>query len=145
MDVLDGNALAKGRDYFQFGGIDLSPDQTLLAWSFDGNGAEFFELKVRDTAKGQDLADILANTAGDAAWATDGKSLFYTLQDENHRPLKIFHHRLGEDPQAAHGVEHHQHDHRNLADHSRAAGAELAHRDDIQTFVDFIDADEKRS
>ncbi|WP_421695821.1 S9 family peptidase [Aestuariivirga sp.] len=93
--LLDGNALAKDRDYFQFGGIDLTPDQRLLAWSFDGNGSEFYELRVREAGTEKDLADILENTAGEATWAADGKSFFYTLQDENHRPLKTYHHRLG--------------------------------------------------
>ena len=93
--LLDGNALAKGREYFRFGGTDLSPDHKLIAWSFDGNGSEFYELRVRDTATGQDMADILENTAGDAVWAADGKSFFYTLQDDNHRPLKTYRHVLG--------------------------------------------------
>ena len=93
--ILDGNALAKGREYFRFGGIAMSPDQRLAAWSFDGNGSEFYELKVRDVAAGSDLPDLLQNTAGGATWAADGKTFFYTLQDENHRPLKTFRHRLG--------------------------------------------------
>jgi len=93
--LLDGNALAKGREYFRFGGIDMSPDHSLIAWSFDGNGSEFYELRVRDAATGQDHADVLENTAGEATWAADGKSFFYTLQDENHRPLKTFRHVLG--------------------------------------------------
>jgi oligopeptidase B len=93
--LLDGNELAKGRGYFRFGGMDLTPDHKLLAWSFDGNGSEFYELRVRDTATGQDGTDILENTAGGAIWTADGKSLFYTLQDENHRPLKTFRHALG--------------------------------------------------
>ena len=38
---------------------------------------------------------MLENTAGDATWAADGKSFFYTLQDENHRPLKTYRHVLG--------------------------------------------------
>ena len=93
--LLDGNALAKGRDYFRFGGMDLSPDHKLIAWTFDGNGSEFYELRLRDTGTGHDMGDVLHNTAGDATWASDGKSFFYTLQDENHRPLKIFRHVLG--------------------------------------------------
>jgi oligopeptidase B len=94
--LLDGNALSKGTDYFHFGGIDISPDQSLGAWSFDNKGSEFYELRVRDLASGEDLPDVLQNTAGDAIWAADGKSFFYTLQDDNHRPLKTFHHILGQ-------------------------------------------------
>ncbi len=93
--LLDGNALATGRDYFRFGGTDLSPDHKLIAWSFDGNGSEFYELRVRDTGTGHDIEDVLHNTAGEATWTADGKSFFYTLQDENHRPLKTFRHVLG--------------------------------------------------
>jgi oligopeptidase B len=93
--LLDGNALATGREYFRFGGVDLSPDHKLIAWSFDGNGSEFYELRLRDAETGADHTDVLHNTAGEATWAADGKSFFYTLQDDNHRPLKTFRHVLG--------------------------------------------------
>lgn len=92
--LLDGNELGKGRAYFRFGGISMSPDHQLAAWSFDGNGSEFYELRVRDTATGQDIGDALQNTTGSATWAADGKSYFYTLQDEHHRPLKTYRHVL---------------------------------------------------
>ncbi len=98
--LLDGNELSKGREYFRFGGISMSPDHKLAAWSFDGNGSEFYELRVRDTATGVDCDDVLQNTAGGATWTADGKSYFYTLQDDNHRPLKTFRHILGT-PQSA--------------------------------------------
>lgn len=98
--LLDGNALAHGKEYFQFGSVDLAPDQGLMAWSFDDKGSEFYDLVLRDTLTGTDLPDRLTNTVGEAVWAADGKSFFYTLQDENHRPLKVFHHLLGT-PQGA--------------------------------------------
>jgi oligopeptidase B len=107
--LLDGNELAKGRDYFRFGGIAMSPDHRLAAWSFDGNGSEFYELRVRDTGTGVDLADVLLNTTGVAVWSTYGKSLFYTLQDDNHRPLKTFQHILGT-PQSADRLVYEEHD-----------------------------------
>ena len=50
---------------------------------------------MRDAATGADPTDVLQNTAGEAVWAADGRSFFYTLQDDNHRPLKIFRHVLG--------------------------------------------------
>jgi len=98
--ILDGNELARGREYFRFGGIAMSPDHKVAAWAFDDKGSEFYELRVRDVASEEDHADVLQNTAGGATWAADGKSYFYTLQDENHRPLKTFQHVLGH-PQAA--------------------------------------------
>jgi oligopeptidase B len=98
--LLDGNALARGREYFRFGGVDISPDQSLIAWSFDGNGSEFYELRVREAETGAEHDEILQNTAGEATWTADGGSFFYTLQDDNHRPLKTFRHVLGT-PQSA--------------------------------------------
>jgi oligopeptidase B len=93
--LFDGNALAKGHEYFSFGDIAISPDHSLAAWSYDDKGSEFYDLRVRDLASGKDHDDLLTNTAGGAVWARDGKSIFYTLQDENHRPLKTFRHVLG--------------------------------------------------
>ncbi len=93
--MFDGDALAKGHAYFSFGGIVLSPDHCLAAWSYDNKGSEFYELRIRDLNSGADHDDLLLNTSGGAVWAADGKSIFYTTQDENHRPLKTYRHLLG--------------------------------------------------
>lgn len=98
--LFDGNDLARGRDYFRFGGITVTPDHALAAWSYDDKGSEFYEMRVRDLTSGAELGDSLENTSGDATWAADGKSFFYTLQDDNHRPLKTYLHVLGT-PQSA--------------------------------------------
>lgn len=94
--LFDGDLLAKGHDYFNFGGISVSPDQSLAAWSYDNKGSEFYDLRIRDLATGRDHDDVLVNTSGGAVWATDGKTIFYTTQDENHRPLKTYRHTLGD-------------------------------------------------
>jgi oligopeptidase B len=93
--LLDGNKEAEGKAYFRVGGMSRSPDHKLGAWSFDDKGSEFYRLQVRDLTTGQDGGDVLERTAGGGAWAADGKSFFYTLQDDNHRPLKVFRHGLG--------------------------------------------------
>ncbi len=93
--LLNGDQLAQGTEYFSFGGFGVSPDHRLAAWSVDDKGSEFDTLRVRDLEAGRDLGDILLNVAGGATWASDSKSFFYTLQDENHRPLKVYHHVLG--------------------------------------------------
>lgn len=93
--MLDGNALSKGKAFFRFGDVSISPDQSLAAWSFDDKGSEFYRLQIRELASGSDRTETVDNTTGDASWASDGKSFFYTLQDDNHRPLKVFRHVLG--------------------------------------------------
>jgi oligopeptidase B len=93
--LFDGNALAEGKSYFSFGGIAVSPDHALAAWSFDDKGSEFYTMKFRNLATGTDSALELTNTGGGAVWSPDQSHVYYTLQDNNHRPLKTFRHRLG--------------------------------------------------
>ncbi|CAN5275409.1 hypothetical protein BH10PSE7_BH10PSE7_23390 [soil metagenome] len=98
--LIDGNKEGEGKPFFRFGGLSVSPDHTRLAWSFDDKGSEFYRIHVRELLTGTDLADEVANTAGGAVWTADGKSILYTHQDENHRPLKIYRHMLGTDATA---------------------------------------------
>ena len=97
--LLDGDKEAAGKDYFRLSGIDHCTDHSLGIWGYDDKGSEYFTLRIRDLSTGDDLADVIANTGGDGAWAPDGRSFFYTVLDENHRPSKIFHHVIGT-PQA---------------------------------------------
>ncbi|MEI8239655.1 MAG: S9 family peptidase, partial [Actinomycetota bacterium] len=99
--VLDENAEATGHDYFSLGAFDVNPQQTLLAWSHDTDGGEYYTIRFRDLATGADLADELVDTAwGGTAWSADGTTLFYVTPDEQMRPCTVWHHRLGT-PQSA--------------------------------------------
>ncbi|WP_026381188.1 S9 family peptidase [Afifella pfennigii] len=93
--LLDGNALAEGHAYFKIGGAAHSPDHRRLAWSFDDAGSEFYTLQVRNLESGEDIADLIPDTSGGAIWSADGQHLFYVRLDANHRPSKVFRHRLG--------------------------------------------------
>jgi oligopeptidase B len=93
--MLDGNALAAGHSYFRIGGAAHSPDHKLLAWSHDEAGSEFFTISVRDLASRTDLADTLPDAAGTGVWSADSRHLFYVKLDANHRPSRVFRHRLG--------------------------------------------------
>lgn len=93
--LLNGDKENEGKSYFRLSGLDHSTDHSRGIWGYDDKGSEYFTLKVRDLETGKDLADVLENTGGGGVWAPDGKSFFYTLQDENHRPSKIFHHIVG--------------------------------------------------
>ncbi|OJF95853.1 S9 family peptidase [Pararhizobium antarcticum] len=97
--LLDGDKEAEGKAYFRLAGIDHSTDHARGIWGYDDKGSEYYTLRIRDLSTGEDLDDVIENTGGGGAWAPDGKSFFYTVLDENHRPSKIFHHIVGE-PQA---------------------------------------------
>ena len=93
--ILDGDALAKQSEYFKFGGTRHSPDHKLEAWSADLRGSEYFTLRVRRWDTAEDLSDILTETSGSVVWGRDSSFFFYVRVDENHRPLKVYRHRLG--------------------------------------------------
>ncbi|TCT37644.1 S9 family peptidase [Martelella mediterranea] len=93
--LLDGDKEASGKAYFDIGDFDCTTDHSRASWSYDDKGSEFYTIRIRDLTSGEDLEDKLENTGGDAVWAPDGKSLFYTEVDENHRPSKVFHHIIG--------------------------------------------------
>ena len=64
----------------------------------DEKGSEYHEVRVRDLESGAVLPDLIEKAQGGIAWATDGASFFYTVLDEKHRPCKVYHHRIGDDP-----------------------------------------------
>ena len=97
--LLDGDALAEGKAYFRLGGLGHSDDHKLGIWSFDNKGSEYFTLRVRDLATGEDLADEITETTGGGVWDNASKSFFYVKQDENHRPSKVFRHIVGDAPE----------------------------------------------
>ena len=93
--LLDGDALADGKAFFEFGGLRHSPNHELVAWSADENGSEYCTLRIRDVASGEDLEDVVEDVAGGATWSNDSRDLYYSKLDENHRPSKIYRHRVG--------------------------------------------------
>jgi oligopeptidase B len=92
--LLDGAKEAQGHDYWQLGGAAHSHDHKLLAYAVDTNGSEYYTLKIRDLATGQDLPDMIESTGG-MVWARGAKTLYYIRLDDNHRPLEVYRHRLG--------------------------------------------------
>jgi oligopeptidase B len=93
--LLDCDALAAGKAYFQLGGAQHSPDHKLLAWSADEAGSEYYTLRIRDLASAADLAEVVPETAGGVVWTADAKSLYYVKVDANHRPSRVYRHTLG--------------------------------------------------
>ncbi len=57
--MLDADALAEGKDFFDLADTAHSPDHRLLAWSADEAGSELHTIRVRDLASGEDLPDAV--------------------------------------------------------------------------------------
>ena len=98
--LLDGNREAEGEAYFRIGDCEHSPDHRRLAYTLDLNGSERYRLFVRDIASGAVIDGPVEDAHGEAIWAADGETVFYTVLDENHRPYQVRRHRVGSDPGA---------------------------------------------
>jgi len=88
--LLDEDALAKGKAYFQVGAASHSPDHALFAWAADEQGSEYFTLRVKDLASGQEVGAPAESAYGDFTFSPDSQHLFWIWRDENARPAKVF-------------------------------------------------------
>ncbi|MCO4743996.1 MAG: S9 family peptidase [Proteobacteria bacterium] len=93
--MLDVNVAAEGLDYFSLGSFAVSPDHNLLAYTTDTDGSERYTLRIRDLGTGEDLADEVANLKWHVAWASDNRTVFYTIADHADRPYKVLRHAVG--------------------------------------------------
>lgn len=96
--LLDENALAEGKNYFSLQGFTVDPTHQLLAFGVDDSGAERYTLRILNLESGEYLPAKMENATGEAVWSTDGKTLFYVVNNENWRPYRVMRHRLGTDP-----------------------------------------------
>jgi len=95
--VLDGNELARGHAFFEFGDHAVSRDGHLVAWTDDTVGRREFTLHVKDLRTGQLLPDTASNAARFVAWANDNKTVFYVGKDPvSLREDRVSRHTLGE-------------------------------------------------
>lgn len=93
--LVDVNALAEGKEYCQFGGFQVSPDNRLLAYSVDYSGRNLFKVYVKNLETGKDLPDSF-DIGGSFFWANDNKTLLYDTKDPvTFRHDKIWQHLIG--------------------------------------------------
>jgi oligopeptidase B len=93
--LLDGDARAAGKAFFQFLDARHSPDHSKVAWSADDKGSEIFTLHVWDVENGIDLDDAVGNCTGHVVWTRDSQGFLYVSLDANHRPCRVLLHRIG--------------------------------------------------
>ena len=92
--TLDLNALAEGHRFLSLGAYSVSDDGSLLAFSTDITGFREYTLQVKDLRAGEVLPERIEKT-GSVSWAGDGRSLFYTVEDEAKRPYRLYRHVVG--------------------------------------------------
>lgn len=95
--LLDVNQLAEGSDDFNLGVFGISPDQNLLAYSWDNTGSETYTLQVKNLTTGKLLSEKIPATGTSLVWANDNQHFFYSTLDSMKRPYRLFRHKLGDD------------------------------------------------
>jgi oligopeptidase B len=88
--LLDEDAEAKGKPFFQVGAADHSPDHGLYAYAVDEQGSEVFRILIKDLATGEILPEPVESSTGGFTWSPDGAFLFWIWRDDNGRPAKVF-------------------------------------------------------
>lgn len=94
--IFDVNQMAEGFEYFQLGGLNVSPNNKLAVFAIDTVSRRQYFLRVKNLETGQIYDDIIENTTGGSVWANDNKTIFYTKKNPvTLRSEKIFRHVLG--------------------------------------------------
>ena len=96
--LLDGDALSKEHAFYRLGAVRHSFDHNLLAWSEDVKGSELYRIRVRDIASGKVIDEGPEGTSGGVTWTKDNRHYLYTALNDDHRPDRVFLHRVGDDP-----------------------------------------------
>ena len=93
--LLDVNKMAKGYDYYSVKGLSISLDNRYLAYSVDAVSRRQYTIFIKDLVTGDILAEKITNTTGNAIWANDNKTLFYTQKDpQTLRSYAVKRHKL---------------------------------------------------
>ena len=95
--MFDCNAMAKGHSYFNLSGINVSEDNKYAAFGLDLVSRRQYTIQIKNLQTGEISTEKIENTTGGSTWASDNKTLFYTLKDaKTLRSDKIYKHKLGE-------------------------------------------------
>lgn len=96
--LLDVDAMAEGYPYFALGGLSVSEDSRLLAYTVDTVSRRQYTVYIKDLVTGKLLADQIPNTQGAPVWSNDNTAFYYTLKNPSTLlSEKIMRHRIGDE------------------------------------------------
>ena len=82
-------------EYFGVGDLEVSFNDKYLGYSLDTKGSEYYTIYIRDIKTKKLVTDKIEETSGGITFSLDDQYIFYSKLDENHRPRKIYRHKLG--------------------------------------------------
>ena len=96
--IFDANIKSKNFKFFNLNSVNHSYNHQYLAYNVDTNGSEYCDLSVEEISTNKIITKKIENTTGEIVWHPNNNIVFYTALDDNHRPNKIFAHKIGSDP-----------------------------------------------
>ncbi len=82
-------------DYFGVGDLEVSFNDKYLGYSLDIKGSEYYTIYIRDIKTNKLITEKIEDTSGGITFSLNDEYIFYSKLDKNHRPRKIFRHKLG--------------------------------------------------
>jgi oligopeptidase B len=88
--LLDADAEAKGKAFFQVNAAGHSPDHALYAWAVDEQGSEVCRIFVKDLASGALQGEPVESATGDFVFSPCSQYLFWIWRDDEGRPARLY-------------------------------------------------------
>ncbi len=97
--LLDTNALAEGKAFYQAAGLSVSDDGEQLVYAEDTSGRRQYVLRFKNLKTGVYWPETISNVDARAVWAADNRTVLYIEKD----PVtllgkRVRRHSLGSDP-----------------------------------------------
>ena len=97
--LVDGNERAKDSEFYTLGGLDISPDNQLMAVAEDFLSRRQYDIRIKKLDDDTWTDDLLKNTSGSSEWANDSKTLYYVRKHKKTLlPYQVYRHVVGTDP-----------------------------------------------
>ncbi len=95
-ELLDVNALARGKDYYNVGDWEVTQDNRLLAYADDSTGRRQYTIHFKNLDSGEVYPDAIPGVSANLVWADDNRTLFYVENDpETLLTVRVKKHVLG--------------------------------------------------
>lgn len=95
--MLDVNQMAEGYAYYSVVGVNVSPNNKIVAFGVDTVSRRQYTIYFKNLETGELLNSKIPNTTGGIAWANDNNNVFYTIIDEALRPHQIYRHSVSDE------------------------------------------------
>ena len=80
--------MSEGHEYFRIGGIDISPNNKIMAYSVDTVSRRLYTIYFKNLESGEENSYSIPNTSNGISWANDNKTIFYNQKIQVHLELK---------------------------------------------------------